>query len=110
MERKILTHLDLVFLGNIGPVLGGNTGLPIELDSQRCLWLVIGRPEASHIVPRLSSGERKLTRFHLLRAVVAVPIRRSDLGFQDAEHDSDSGKNLYRFRGRRKGVLGSGNK
>lgn len=78
----MLTHLDLVFLGDIGPVLGGNTGLPIELDSQRRLWFMIERREASHVVSRLSSGERELTRFDLLSAVVAVPIRGSDLSFR----------------------------
>lgn len=81
-----ITHIDLVFLGNVGPVPGGNTGLPLELDSQRRFRLVIGRPEASHIVSRFSSRERELPRFHLLSAVIAVTIGGSDLKISDREH------------------------
>lgn len=72
MQRE--THIDRAFLSHVGPILSSHTSLPIKVNCDCCLRLVISCPKASHVVPGLRCLESKLSRWHMVRIMIAIPV------------------------------------
>lgn len=78
-KRNFSTYFNLAFLSNLGPILRRNTRPPIKFNSNWTWGLLFRSPKASSIITRLGCSESKMSRFHMIRIMIRVAVRRTDL-------------------------------